>query len=42
VRRQRAPALAERRTLMNEVSFLAGEAAADLRDRLDEEISAFN
>ena len=27
---------------MNEVSFLAGEADADLRDRLDEEISAFN
>ena len=27
---------------MNEVSFLAGEADADLRDRLDEEINAFN
>jgi len=27
---------------MNDVSFLAGEADAGLRDRLDEEISAFN
>jgi GNAT superfamily N-acetyltransferase len=27
---------------MNEVSFLAGETDADLRDRLDEELSAFN
>src|SRR5262249_15672635 len=27
---------------MNEVSFVAGEADAGLRDRLDEEISAFN
>ena len=27
---------------MNEISFVAGEADTDLRDRLDEEISAFN
>jgi GNAT superfamily N-acetyltransferase len=27
---------------MNEISFVAGEADAGLRDRLDEEISAFN
>jgi hypothetical protein len=27
---------------MNEVSFLAGEADARLRDRLEEELSAFN
>jgi len=28
--------------MMNEVSFVTGEAGAGLRDRLDEELSAFN
>ena len=35
-------AVAIKETMMSEVSFVAGEADAGLRERLGEEISAFN